>query len=98
MFYLVGYRRTNGTAGGIIRRLFLPLIFDLFILTPEHLGQQVKISRRRKHSDYLRQVRYIFDFDLFHSEHLGRALEIYLSSSREGGVNKKNSREPELNQ
>jgi hypothetical protein len=40
----------------------------------EHLGHQVKISRRRKHSDYFRQVRCsIFDFDLFHSEHLGRA-------------------------
>ncbi len=34
----------------------------------------MKISRRRKHSDYFRQVRCsIFDFDLFHSEHLGRA-------------------------
>ena len=68
------------------------MIFDIrsFYFYPEHLGQQVKISRRRKHSDYFRQVRYIFDFDLFHSEHLGRALERYLSSSREGGVNKKN--------
>jgi len=43
----------------------------LLFLRQEHLGQQVKISRRRKHSDYFRQVRCsIFDFDLFHSEHL----------------------------
>ena len=39
----------------------------LLFLRQEHLGQQVKISRRRKHSDYFRQVRCsIFDFDLFH--------------------------------
>ena len=49
----------------------------LLFLRQEHLGQQVKISRRRKHSDYFRQVRCsIFDFDLFHSEHLGRALTL----------------------
>ena len=50
--------------------------YSIFLfLRQEHLGQQVKISRRRKHSDYFRQVRCsIFDFDLFHSEHLGRAL------------------------
>jgi len=29
----------------------------LLFLCQEHLGQQVKISRRRKHSDYFRQVR-----------------------------------------
>ena len=39
----------------------------LLFLRQEHLGQHVKISRRRKHSDYFRQVRcLIFDFDLFH--------------------------------
>ena len=56
----------------------LEIRYSIFLLLrQERLGQQVKISRRRKHSDYFRQVRCsIFDFDLFHSEHLGRALNL----------------------
>ena len=56
----------------------------LLFLRQEHLGQQVKISRRRKHSDYFRQVRCsIFNFDLFHSEHLGRASHNHLDNGHE---------------
>jgi hypothetical protein len=42
MFYFVGYRRTNGTAGGIIRRLFLPRILRCNIRLCRYRGRRLE--------------------------------------------------------